>query len=201
MSDKQHILNSIAAIARGLGRAPSQSEFATLARISEHYVTKFFPSWNDAVRAAGRQPYTLNVRLDDSELLRRALVLAAGRLSQFRARQARMGRRPRAPANSRAKARIKSAQKANNKERPLSVPKSAGQSAALAAKRSCYLRQRHPLPRPPSRTSQRTGRGAPLRHVGKRTWLHGRSRSNRIPRLRGHAADRSTTLAACAYRI
>jgi len=70
MSDKQHILNSIAAIARGLGRAPSQSEFATLARISEHYVTKFFPSWNDAVRAAGRQPYTLNVRLDDSELLK-----------------------------------------------------------------------------------------------------------------------------------
>ena len=70
MSDAQHILNSIAAIARGLGRAPSQSEFFALARISEHYVTKFFPSWNDAVRAAGLHPYTLNVRLGDGELLR-----------------------------------------------------------------------------------------------------------------------------------
>jgi hypothetical protein len=29
----------------------------------------FFPSWNDAVRAAGLRPWTLNERLEDSELL------------------------------------------------------------------------------------------------------------------------------------
>ena len=68
--DERHILDSIAAIARGLGRAPSQSEFFALARISDHSVTKSFPRWSDAVRAAGLQPYTLNIRVDDSDLLR-----------------------------------------------------------------------------------------------------------------------------------
>ncbi len=70
MSDKQHILNSIAAIARGLGRAPSRSEFISLAGISDYHVLQSFPSWNDAVRAAGLDPYTLNVRVEDSELLK-----------------------------------------------------------------------------------------------------------------------------------
>ena len=69
MPDKQHILNSIAAIARGLGRAPSQSEFLSLAGITDYHVLLYFPSWNDAVRAAGLHPYTLNVRLEDSALL------------------------------------------------------------------------------------------------------------------------------------
>ncbi len=69
MSDKQHILDSIAAIARGLGRAPSRSEFVTLTGITDYHVLQCFPSWNDAVRAAGLQPYTLNVRLEDGTLL------------------------------------------------------------------------------------------------------------------------------------
>src|SRR6266852_3721237 len=69
MPDKQHILDSIAAIARGLGRAPSYSEFASLAGITDYHVLQCFPSWNDAVRAAGLHPYTLNVRLEDSALL------------------------------------------------------------------------------------------------------------------------------------
>jgi hypothetical protein len=69
MPDKQHILNSIAAIARGLGRAPSYSEFVSLAGITDYHVLLCFPSWNDAVRAAGLHPYTLNVRLEDSALL------------------------------------------------------------------------------------------------------------------------------------
>jgi hypothetical protein len=67
--DKQLILDSLAAIARGAGRAPSRSEFVSLSGISEHYVSQFFPSWNDAVRAAGLHPYTLNVRLEDRQLL------------------------------------------------------------------------------------------------------------------------------------
>ena len=67
--DKQLILDSIAAIARGAGRPPSRSEFVSLAKISEHSVSRFFPTWNAALRAAGLPPYTLNLRLDDRELL------------------------------------------------------------------------------------------------------------------------------------
>jgi hypothetical protein len=67
--DKQRILDSLAAIARESGRPPSRSEFISLSGISEHQVIQFFPSWNDAVRAAGLQPFILNVRLKDRELL------------------------------------------------------------------------------------------------------------------------------------
>lgn len=69
MSARQHILDSIAAIARGLGRAPSRSEFVSLSGITDYRVLQCFPSWNDAVRAAGLRPYTLNVKLEDSVLL------------------------------------------------------------------------------------------------------------------------------------
>jgi hypothetical protein len=68
-ADKQRILDSLAAIARGAGRPPSRSEFLSLSGISEHSVLQFFPSWNAALRAAGLQPYTLNLRLEDRELL------------------------------------------------------------------------------------------------------------------------------------
>jgi len=67
--DKQLILDSLAAIAKGAGRAPSRSEFALLSGISEHQVAQFFPTWNEAVRAAGLRPNTLNLRLQDRELL------------------------------------------------------------------------------------------------------------------------------------
>src|SRR5215813_1227368 len=67
--DKDFILNSLAAIARGAGRPPSRSEFISLSGISEHQVAQFFPTWNDAVRSAGLQPHTLNLRLADRELL------------------------------------------------------------------------------------------------------------------------------------
>jgi Homing endonuclease associated repeat len=69
MPDKQHILNSIAAIARGFGRTPSLSEFVSLTGISKYRVLECFPSWNDAVRAAGLEPYRLYARLTDDELL------------------------------------------------------------------------------------------------------------------------------------
>jgi HNH endonuclease len=67
--DKQLILDSLAAIARGADRPPSRSEFLSLSGISEHSVLQFFPSWSAALRAAGLQPYTLNLRLEDRELL------------------------------------------------------------------------------------------------------------------------------------
>jgi putative endonuclease len=67
--DKQFILDSLAAIARGAGRPPSRSEFVSLPGISEHSISRFFPTWIAALRAAGLPPYTLNLRLDDRELL------------------------------------------------------------------------------------------------------------------------------------
>ena len=70
MSGKQQILDSIAAIARRLGRAPTHSEFKALGGVSRYFVSKSFPKWNDAVRAAGLRPCRLYVRLKDSELLR-----------------------------------------------------------------------------------------------------------------------------------
>jgi hypothetical protein len=70
MLDRQHILDSIRAIARGLGRAPTRSEFVSLVGISEYSISQCFPSWNDAVRSAGLHANTLNVRLEDSELLK-----------------------------------------------------------------------------------------------------------------------------------
>ena len=70
MSGKQQILDSIGAIARGLGRAPTCSEFVRLAGISEYFVSQCFSSWNDAVRSAGLHANTMNVRLEDSELLK-----------------------------------------------------------------------------------------------------------------------------------
>lgn len=66
--DKQLILDSIIAIARESGRAPSRSKFLSLSGFSEHYVLQFFPTWRDAVRAAGLFPHTMNRRLEDREL-------------------------------------------------------------------------------------------------------------------------------------
>ncbi len=70
MSGKLHILDSIAKIARGLGRAPSLSEFTAAAGISKSQVSRFFPCWRDAVKAAGLDPNALTLRLQDSELLK-----------------------------------------------------------------------------------------------------------------------------------
>ena len=69
MPDKKQILNSIAAIAKQLGRAPSRSEFISRSGISLHFVLQSFPSWSEAIQAAGLRPYTLNVRIEDASLL------------------------------------------------------------------------------------------------------------------------------------
>jgi HNH endonuclease len=67
--DKDFILGCLTAMAKGAGRPPSRSEFISLSGISEHQVAQFFPTWNAAVRAAGLQPHTLNMRVEDRELL------------------------------------------------------------------------------------------------------------------------------------
>jgi HNH endonuclease len=69
LADKKHILNSIAVIAKKLGRAPSQAEFVAQSGISKYFVLKSFSSWTEAVRAAGLHPSALNARIDDRALL------------------------------------------------------------------------------------------------------------------------------------
>ena len=69
MPDKQHLVTSIAAMAKRLGRAPSLLEFITGERIPKNSVFRLFPRWNDAVRAAGLQPHRLYLRPEDHELL------------------------------------------------------------------------------------------------------------------------------------
>ncbi len=70
MPDKKQILKSIVDIARKLGRPPSLSEFLAATRISKYRASQFFPSWNEAVSAAGFDPYSLNMRVEESELLK-----------------------------------------------------------------------------------------------------------------------------------
>ena len=69
MSNKKQILNSIATIAKRLGRAPSRAEFIAHSGISLYFVLHSFPRWNDAIRAAGLRPYSLNAKVDDRSLL------------------------------------------------------------------------------------------------------------------------------------
>src|SRR5438067_12099626 len=69
MPDKKQILNSIAAVAKKLGRAPSRAEFTSRSGISAFFVLQWFRSWSDAVRAAGLRPYTRNAKVEDRALL------------------------------------------------------------------------------------------------------------------------------------
>jgi len=69
MPDKKQILNSIATVARELGRPPTRAEFISRSGISLHFVLQSFPSWSQAIRAAGLNPYTLNARVADRTLL------------------------------------------------------------------------------------------------------------------------------------
>jgi hypothetical protein len=70
MPDKKHVLSSMAAVARQLGRTPSLLEFVALSGISKYSVLLIFPRWNDAVRATGLEPVRLKVRPEDGELLK-----------------------------------------------------------------------------------------------------------------------------------
>ncbi len=69
MPDKRQILNSIAAAAKKLGRAPSRVEFESRSGISAYFVLHYFRTWSEAVRAAGLRPYTRNARIESRALL------------------------------------------------------------------------------------------------------------------------------------
>ena len=63
------IVAAIRDAAEANGRPPSRSQFIAHSGIGEYHVLSHFPSWNDAVRAAGLEPDTSNLRIEDDELL------------------------------------------------------------------------------------------------------------------------------------
>ena len=68
MSEKQKIIDAITRVAQKLGRAPTQSEFSSITRITRHHVTRSLGSWLNAVRDAGLTP-RFRSGPEDSELL------------------------------------------------------------------------------------------------------------------------------------
>ena len=69
LPDKQAVLDAIRRAAQALGHSPSRAEFKAKARMTEYQVLRHFPSWREAVRAAGLEPDSTNIKLDDSDLL------------------------------------------------------------------------------------------------------------------------------------
>ena len=65
----QEILDAIRNAAQELGRPPSRAEFKTKSGMTEYQILQHFPSWREAVRAAGLIPDPTNIRLDDASLL------------------------------------------------------------------------------------------------------------------------------------
>lgn len=63
------ILNAIRKITAERGATPSRAQFIAASGITEYHVLKFFPAWNEAVRAAGCEPDLRNVKLSDDDLL------------------------------------------------------------------------------------------------------------------------------------
>lgn len=69
LPDKSQLLDAIRKCADQLGHPPSRSEFKTKTGMSEYQVLRHFQNWREAVRAAGLQADSTNVRLDDNTLL------------------------------------------------------------------------------------------------------------------------------------
>lgn len=67
--DKQQVLDAIRQTAEKLGHSPSRSEFEATSGLSEYHVLRNFPSWREAVRQAGLEPNSTNIKLDDNTLL------------------------------------------------------------------------------------------------------------------------------------
>jgi hypothetical protein len=65
----QQVTDAIRSVAAQLGHPPSRSEFRGQTGITERQILNHFPSWRDAVRAAGLAPHTANQRADDDSLL------------------------------------------------------------------------------------------------------------------------------------
>ncbi len=69
LPDKNEVIYAIREAAKKLGRPPSRSEFKSSSSMSEYQVLKHFPSWREAVRAAGLEPNSTNIPLEPEILL------------------------------------------------------------------------------------------------------------------------------------
>src|SRR6266446_590939 len=67
---QQAVLDAIKRVGEVLGHSPSQREFKSHAEISLFHVLTHFPSWPDAIRSAGLEPNTTNLKLDPEVLLK-----------------------------------------------------------------------------------------------------------------------------------
>jgi hypothetical protein len=67
--DKQDVLDAIKRAAEALGHSPSLKEFKSQSGLSEYQVTNHFINWREAVRAAGFEPHTANMKLESDALL------------------------------------------------------------------------------------------------------------------------------------
>jgi len=66
--DKNAVLDAIREVAQTVGHSPSRSEFQARSGLREYHVLQHFPSWREAVRAAGLEPDATNVELEDKTL-------------------------------------------------------------------------------------------------------------------------------------
>jgi hypothetical protein len=66
---RQEVTDAIRAAAHALGRVPSRPQFLAHSGMTERNVLNHFDSWNEAVKAADLEPYTVNAKIDDTELL------------------------------------------------------------------------------------------------------------------------------------
>lgn len=70
LPDKQAVLDAIRRAAQMLGHPPSRAEFKAKSGMTEYQVLRYFPSWREAVRAAGLDPNLTNIRLEEGLLLK-----------------------------------------------------------------------------------------------------------------------------------
>lgn len=69
LPERDEVLNAIRAAAKSLGHPPSRAEFKASSGMTEYQVLKHFPSWREAVRAAGLEPHSTNVPIVPEVLL------------------------------------------------------------------------------------------------------------------------------------
>lgn len=66
LPERDEVLNAAAKL---LGHPPSRAEFKASSGMTEYQVLKHFPSWREAVRAAGLEPHSTNVPIVPEVLL------------------------------------------------------------------------------------------------------------------------------------
>ncbi len=69
LPEQDEVLNAIRVAAQSLGRPPSRAEFKRSSGMTEYQVLKHFPSWREAVKAAGLEPHSTNVPIEPEALL------------------------------------------------------------------------------------------------------------------------------------